>query len=152
MRFFSRRLLLLSLPILAGAVLAWFFLKPDPREVFLKQVDELLELPNSRRHAETAEWFSPEAVAYFESETGLTLPQILAIGRRLDDQEGRLYRAGNLDAFYPRDYAEIRIQRSDPGGAFGNNGWFSVPFVYQKGNWKIAGTFRGNKTWDNPGY
>lgn len=151
MNLFSKRRLLLVLPILAGAALAWLFFRPDPREAFLKQAGELLELANTRRHPEAAEWFSPDAVVYFEDSTGLTLKQLLALAKRFDEQENRIYRAGNLDVFHAYDYAELRVQRSDAGGTFSDGSGFGVPFLYQEGRWKIAAGFRGEKIWNYPG-
>jgi hypothetical protein len=150
MTFLTRRRLLIFSLILAGAGIGWFLLRPDPREAFLKDVDSLLELAHTRRHSQAAEWFSPEAAAYFQDATGFTLPQLLALVRRYDDQENRSYRVGSLDVFHARDYAEIRIQRSEPGGTFSGQGWFSVPFLYQNGDWKIAAGFRGGQSWDYP--
>ncbi len=138
-------LCLTGLLLLAGVIL--FFTRPDPKEAFLRDVEEMMETANSGKHTELLEWISPEAEELMRNDY---MPPAVALEwlARRDMLEKRSYRFVNLPIFEAGDYAEIEVERSSADHKFDGRGNFSVPFFWREGRWWIAAGFRGERSWD----
>lgn len=138
--------------LIAGAViglLIWFWQRPDPRARFLADVEKILALANEGRHIQVLDKLSPEARQRI-TEDFMEPAAALRWAARLDTQQRRVYRVVNLSVFYPRDYAEVEIERSGPNAEFSGHNIFPVPFIWRQGQWWIAGSFREPRPWHYP--
>ncbi|MDZ4789496.1 MAG: hypothetical protein SH807_11210 [Blastochloris sp.] len=147
-----RLILYPSLLIIVGIYL-WWQKASDPKVEFLNKTAAMIVKANQGEHAKLSDDFSPEAVAYLENATSLSLSQVLMMARRMDSQQLYQYRFIELSVFYPRDYAEILLERSGPQENFTEKEElrrFPVPFVFKNGKWLIAGGFRGDRTFTSP--
>jgi len=134
-----------ALALVAGVI--FFFTRPDPKEAFLRDVEEMLQTANSGQHAELLDWISPEAEEMMRNDY---MPPATALNwlARRDALEKRSYRFVNLPIFQAGDYAEIEVERSSADHHFDGRGIFSVPFFWREGRWWVAAGFRGDRTWD----
>ncbi|NJK92422.1 MAG: hypothetical protein HC904_11670 [Blastochloris sp.] len=146
----TRTQLILGSGLLLGLILLLIWIsRPDPKEAFLREVDLWISEAHQGEHSSLRPHFSPEAIALVESQ-GLSFSQALLLARKMDQDSGARYRVINLSVFYPRDYAEVDFERSRPGGDFNEARRFTVPFIHQQGQWKIAGAFRGEREFVSP--
>jgi hypothetical protein len=121
----------------------------DPRAAFLAELEKLIEQAHQGQHLSLQKKLSDEAKNHV-TNYGMTVPQALLTARKLDLEGGIRYRVSELQVFYPRDYAEVEMQRSGPSGDFSNARSFPLPFIYRKGEWLVAGAFRGERELSNP--
>jgi hypothetical protein len=137
------------LAVVAAGVF-YFWTRTDPREAFLREVETMVETVHAGEHTRLRSKFSPEFEEFLRS-SGVLPGQILLIAQRLDAAEGRRYRITNLAHFEAGRYAEVEFERSGPHGDFTHPLAFAVPFVYQDGEWKVAGSFRTpDRDWTTP--
>jgi hypothetical protein len=134
---------------LALGLLCWWKFASDPRSAFLSEVDNMIAMANRGEHLALRKKLSPDAENVI-TNSFMSVPQALFTARKLDMDRNIRYRLAQLSVFYPGDYAEIDVERSSPGGDFSNSRRFPVPFIYQKGEWRVAGGFRGERDFNNP--
>lgn len=141
----------ISLAIVIGLLWAgWhFLLKPDPRTAFLNEVKQMIASVNQGDYGKVREFLSPAFVDMLSSE-GWTVQRAILTARKMDQDGGHLYRFVNNPIFQHRDYAEVEVERSGRGGDFSTAERFWLPYVWIEGEWRIAGDFRGQRTWNDP--
>jgi len=135
--------------LLSLALFGFWKLTSNPRSAFLKEVETMLEHANRGEHPTLRKKLSPDAESYIAGNY-MSVSQALLMARKLDTDQNIRYRLAQLSVFYPRDYAEIEIERSGHGGDFANARRFPVPFVFLDGQWLVAGGFRGERDFSNP--
>jgi hypothetical protein len=135
--------------LLALGLFFWWKYGGDPRSAFLAEVDGMIQAVNQGEHLSLRKKLSPEAEATI-ADRFMPVQQALFTARKLDGDRNSRYRLANLNVFYAADYAEIEIERSGPNGDFTDSRRFPLPFVYLKGNWLVAGGFRGERDFSNP--
>jgi hypothetical protein len=140
-------LLGLGLLILTSAV--WWSTRPDPRARFLADIDDMLATANAFEHTKLLERLSPEARQKIADEFMQPLGALRWVAQA-DMNQNRAYRFTQLTVFYPRDYAEIEVERSAAGREFTGEGRFLVPFIWRDGAWWVADGFRGEREWTYP--
>ena len=149
MKTIPYKLLLAGLVLFATALLTWSLLRPDPHQVFLREVGEMIKKANEGKHLALRENLSPEMEAYI-ADNFMSVQQALAVARKLDFDRKILYRVAEDKVFRAGEYAEIEIERSGPGGDFSKPVRFSVPFIYRDKAWWVAGGFEDERRFINP--
>lgn len=149
MRNLPYRLPVLGILLLLAGLFCWWIFGADPREVFTGEVNDMIEQANQGEHSALRKKLSPEAESYI-SDNFMPVPQALYTAHKLDAEQKIRYRLVQVSVFQPRDYAEIEVERSGPGGNFSKARPFPVPFVYRDGGWLVAGAFRSERGFRNP--
>lgn len=149
MKLAGSRIAIYGALLLALAVVCWHSFGSDPRAAFLAEMEDLIDQANQGGHLSLREKLSPDAENHITSNY-MSVQQALFLARKLDTDGNIRYRLAQLSIFYPRDYAEIEVERSGPGGDFSDPRRFPVPFIYQDGEWLVAGGFRGERDFSNP--
>jgi hypothetical protein len=136
-----------ALFLLAAAGVTWWILKPDPLEAFRRDVQEMTDTVNGGDYSEIPDHLSEAFRQQLES-TGTPVGTMTALLARVDREQKRSYRVVGIQAFQADGYAEVLFERSGPGGVFDGKGRFVVPFVREKGGWKVAQSFKDGKNWN----
>lgn len=147
------RLIVYSVVLLAVGLYLLWQRNSDPKSAFVNKVTEIVAQVNEGKHAAVRKYFSNEAVSMLEGTSGLTVQQVLMMAHQLDAKNKHQYRFVSLTVFYPKNYAEVLIERSGPEGDFTAQAepkQFPVPFIYQDGSWLVAGGFRGDQDFISP--
>jgi len=105
---------------------------------------------NQGSYRKIEEQLSPQFIEMLLDQTGMNTRQAIIMARRRDMDGGYQYRLVNNPLFQPKRYAEVEIDRSGRGGEFKNAYRFPVPFIWIDGEWKIAGGFQSQRSWDHP--
>lgn len=145
----SRPAFVILTGLAAITLLTWWWNRPDERARFIAEVEEIIAAANRGKHIDLAPKLSPEACARIEQDF-MAPGAALAWAARIDSNQNRAYRLANVSVFQPRDYAEVEIERSAPGREFRGTHFFPVPFIWRKGQWWVAGEFRGEREWTYP--
>lgn len=104
---------------------------------------------NQGDYGKVREFVSPAFEEMLDSH-GWTVRRALLTARKMDRDGGHVYRFINNPIFLERDYAEVEVDRSGRGGEFSSAERFAIPYVWIDGEWKVAGDFRGQRTWHDP--
>jgi hypothetical protein len=138
---------------IAGAVfllallgLGWWIIQPDPLEKFRREVQEWVDTVNQGDYSTVPDHFSTGFTREIESSYGKA-PAMVTLLARMDRMDQRSYRLAEISLFEPGHYAEVVFERSQPRGNFNGKDLFTVPFLVEDGDWKVAAGFKDGKSW-----
>lgn len=136
-------LLTAALIAIVAGLAWWIFFGPTPKQKFLKEVRNMVEVVNAGNHGRVQEKFSPEFVRFL-GNAGYQPTQIVMIVRQVDLNQNAQYSVNKLSLFEEGKFAEVEFIRKSPDG----DQLFTLPFIYRDGNWWITDHFRSEKTWE----
>lgn len=116
---------------------------PDPRTRFLAEVDGMITLANSGRHAELRERISRPLQEKIRQE-GWDDRGALTFAARRDQQEGAQYQLMDAPRFEAWIYGEAEIRRTSRQG----ESWMVIPFWYEDKKWKVGAAYRDGRSWE----
>jgi hypothetical protein len=122
----------------------------DPQTLFLEEVKQMIATVNQGSYRNIESTLSPAFVEMLSDEAGMTARQAILMARKMDLAGSHQYQFVNNPVFHARDYAEVEIDRSGRNGSFESARRFSVPYIWVDGEWKIAGNFRSQSSWNDP--
>jgi hypothetical protein len=130
--------------LIIGGLGAWWYLRPTPKQQFIREVEKAVATVNEGKHIQIQEKFSPEFVQYLQGQ-GVEPRQILLICRQLDTNQQAQYRMQKLSLYEEKFFAEVDFVRKSTDG----EQLFTLPFVYRDGKWWITDHFKSEKTFES---
>lgn len=127
--------------------LIWWIVQPDPLEKFRREVQEWVDTVNKGDYSTVPDHLSTGFTREIESSYG-KVPSMVALLARVDQMDKRSYQLVKINLFEPGRYAEVVFERSQPRGNFSGKGLFTVPFIVEDGDWKVAAGFKDGKAWN----
>lgn len=152
MSLLNHPLRLLGVGILIATLVIGYkvLFQPDPQVVFQNEVKQMIATVNQGSYRKIDGKLSPQFADMLSDYTGMTVQQAVMIARKQDTDGDHQYRLANNPIFEAKRYAEVEIDRSGRGGDFNNAYRFPVPFIWIDGEWKVAGGFQTQRTWEDP--
>ncbi|MEM1157108.1 MAG: hypothetical protein AAF649_05070 [Verrucomicrobiota bacterium] len=152
MSLFHRPLRLLGIGIAIATLFTGYqvLFRPDPQVVFQNEIKQMIATVNQGSYGKIEKKLSEPFIEMLSDQTGMTARQAVLLARRRDMDGSHQYRLANNPVFNTKQYAEVEIDRSGRGRDFDNAYRFSVPFIWVDGEWKIAGGFQTQRSWESP--
>ena len=116
---------------------------PDPRSRFVSDVEAMIQKANAGKHGELEPAMSRPLMEKIRAEGWEPAAVLITVARK-DREQNATYRFSDVPRFENREYAEAEVVRTGVDG----EKRFTVPFLWESGQWKAGAAYRDGRSWE----